>query len=470
VLWENSVVLRNVTHTTIWCPRKGATLLGRPRLLLTAAAEDAGGATVDQTSVSTIAADSDSLKNLLQLQLTHGDFSSLISAKVLSIRVVGTGCVIDLNHQYVDHGYMSRTASYSLQRVLCSLHGTTGLQRNSWLTSLSAVPTRAKPKSGSVDPPKHFRALYEVARRSTLQYVRKDGGMTIEMKERLNTLVTAKLRPYQLDAVTWALQREDALSSTSVLPVVPASNSVASSSSSSLSSLSSSSDPLLRAHHQYLTYPFEDNSGKSLLLSVLGCKVTSNVAAAAARSASSSGGILGDEMGIGKTLEMQTLLLLHPMKRNANTTTNGDQLALENDPDHHDTIRCICDNSNICRDGCARLVKCSQCGTSFHSSCVGGTKLFFNGKKRCLHCLSSSTTKMKCGATLIVCPVAILGQWESELKKHSRPGALRILVYRGIKKLSDNVRSASRAKKRNKREAKVRGIYFHELQEVEAEG
>ena len=36
-----------------------------------------------------------------------------------------------------------------------------------------------------------------------------------------------------------------------------------------------------------------------------------------------------------------------------------------------------------------------------------------------------------CGTTLIVCPSAILGQWVSELQRHSAPGALSLLVYRG---------------------------------------
>ena len=36
-----------------------------------------------------------------------------------------------------------------------------------------------------------------------------------------------------------------------------------------------------------------------------------------------------------------------------------------------------------------------------------------------------------CGATLIVCPSSILGQWVAEIQRHSAPGAVRLAVYRG---------------------------------------
>jgi len=36
-----------------------------------------------------------------------------------------------------------------------------------------------------------------------------------------------------------------------------------------------------------------------------------------------------------------------------------------------------------------------------------------------------------CGATLVVCPSAILAQWRSELKRHAAPGALNVITYEG---------------------------------------
>jgi DNA repair protein RAD5 len=45
-------------------------------------------------------------------------------------------------------------------------------------------------------------------------------------------------------------------------------------------------------------------------------------------------------------------------------------------------------------------------------------------------------------ATLIVCPVALLRQWESELRSKVRPGSLRILQYHGPKRLKDVIKVA----------------------------
>lgn len=41
-----------------------------------------------------------------------------------------------------------------------------------------------------------------------------------------------------------------------------------------------------------------------------------------------------------------------------------------------------------------------------------------------------------CGATLIVCPASILQQWQSEIAKHTQPGALRVITYLGQHKTS----------------------------------
>ena len=38
------------------------------------------------------------------------------------------------------------------------------------------------------------------------------------------------------------------------------------------------------------------------------------------------------------------------------------------------------------------------------------------------------------GNSLIVTPHAILGQWEQELHKHTKPGTLKVLVYDGVRR------------------------------------
>eukprot|EP00897_Mesotaenium_endlicherianum_P009768 jgi/Mesen1/881/ME000115S00006 len=49
-----------------------------------------------------------------------------------------------------------------------------------------------------------------------------------------------------------------------------------------------------------------------------------------------------------------------------------------------------------------------------------------------------------CGATLVVCPAAILQQWEDEIARHTKPGAVRVLVYEGVAHHQPPVASAAR--------------------------
>ena len=136
-------------------------------------------------------------------------------------------------------------------------------------------------------------------------------------KERLARDVTTTLRPYQLDAVAWALGREGAGVHDK-----------------------RASAKFKRSTENYLEYTFEDENGRMLCHSVVGCCVKSvreeeeeeeeeeekeeeeedcavvkSGEQARVSVVGTSGGILGDEMGIGKTLEMQTLITLHPMPR-----------------------------------------------------------------------------------------------------------------------------------------------------------
>ena len=172
---------------------------------------------------------------------------------------------------------MTRSSSIALQRILCALHGNMEMQRNSWLSSISQTASSSSLSLSEKKDhtPKHFRDLYEIARQSTAQYNRSNTSntssnncnndsssgssnnvtMSKKMTERLTRDVTAKLRPYQLDAVTWALEREGASSTNNEAAVTATS--------------------LQQAHSNYLDYLFEDEQGNKFNLNVLGCKVTS---------------------------------------------------------------------------------------------------------------------------------------------------------------------------------------------------
>ena len=119
-------------------------------------------------------------------------------------------------------------------------------------------------------------------------------------------------------------------------------------------------------------------------------------------------------------------------------------------------VCCVCDNESFDHYSPHDLVQCVDCRIFSHVTCLGGKEMFIKGGCKCLHCLSSSPRKLPCGATLIVCPMAILGQWESELQKHSRAGTCNVLVYKGIKVLSDVVRNTKKKKKPKKTKKRKR--------------
>ena len=62
-----------------------------------------------------------------------------------------------------------------------------------------------------------------------------------------------------------------------------------------------------------------------------------------------------------------------------------------------------------------------------------------------------------CGATLVVCPSAILAQWRSELKRHAAPGALNVMTYEGQPRGASGPDAKTRAMK-NTRNAPVSAL------------
>lgn len=64
---------------------------------------------------------------------------------------------------------------------------------------------------------------------------------------------------------------------------------------------------------------------------------------------------------------------------------------------------------------------------------------------RCTRTRASQQVVSDCGATLIVCPASILQQWQSEIAKHTQPGALKVVTYLGQNKTSLDPGTASAA-------------------------
>ena len=117
------------------------------------------------------------------------------------------------------------------------------------------------------------------------------------------------------------------------------------------------------------------------------------------------GGILADEMGIGKTLEVLGLILAHP-RTSSPLAPRGDmrdhtlQDTISSDsPPPNVHMSCICDNNvNDSNVDTSAVAICTACAEWIHPSCMGGEALFNAGGRKCLHCLAKGE-HIPCGAT-----------------------------------------------------------------------
>lgn len=170
-----------------------------------------------------------------------------------------------------------------------------------------------------------------------------------------------------------------------------------------------------------------------------------------------TGGILADDTGLGKTVQVESCVLLHRWRRSAEE--EGELARLRAGslpaavPPHSplaqrlqgagagagpggravQAFRCICQprqwpTAASAKPGAATF-SCSHCSLQQHVECAGADVGGGVGglAPLCSECLSLLDS-IPSGATLVVCTPAILEQWTSELVHHIRPGALRITV------------------------------------------
>ena len=64
---------------------------------------------------------------------------------------------------------------------------------------------------------------------------------------------------------------------------------------------------------------------------------------------------------------------------------------------------------------------------------------------RCTRARASEQVVSECGATLIVCPASILQQWQTEIAKHTHPGALKVITYLGQNRTSLDTQTVDQA-------------------------
>lgn len=140
------------------------------------------------------------------------------------------------------------------------------------------------------------------------------------------------------------------------------------------------------------------------------------------------GGILAEEMGLGKTVELLACIMSNRF-RGPPPMVEGDTAG---DP-QCERIDCVC--GAVAEDDYVGLwLQCEMCKAWLHGSCVGCPQKPPSGDYVCDRCVrksASTPVTQDCGATLIVCPAPILQQWHDEILKHTTPGTLQILVYSG---------------------------------------
>nr|TKW36527.1 hypothetical protein SEVIR_2G446300v2 [Setaria viridis] len=187
-----------------------------------------------------------------------------------------------------------------------------------------------------------------------------------------------------------------------------------------------------------------------------------------------SGGILADEMGLGKTVELLACIFAHrrPFSMDFSISQNKTEMS-QIKRQKVERVECICGAASESFAYKGLWVQCDICDAWQHADCVGYTpkedipfdtaegvaskikkknmKPRIGRKKKpqcsivdtedkyicalCLELTEAAQTNIFSHATLIVCPAPILAQWHSEITRHTRPGSLKVCIYEGARNL-----------------------------------
>ncbi|KAL3154030.1 hypothetical protein ABBQ32_013581 [Trebouxia sp. C0010 RCD-2024] len=158
-------------------------------------------------------------------------------------------------------------------------------------------------------------------------------------------------------------------------------------------------------------------------------------------------------MGLGKTVELLACLLAHPFMPPPHppplNLEIGSTKKVGEKRGRQERIDCLCGvtaDTPAAEQYPGLWLQCDDCLSWLHGACVGYPKRAPKGDfvcGRCTRARASQQVVSDCGATLIVCPASILQQWQSEIAKHTQPGALKVITYLGQSKTSLDHATAS---------------------------
>ncbi|CAD7701108.1 unnamed protein product, partial [Ostreobium quekettii] len=129
------------------------------------------------------------------------------------------------------------------------------------------------------------------------------------------------------------------------------------------------------------------------------------------------GGVLADEMGMGKTIQAIAVILANPIVPARGLKTPKHQLAAMSKPG--------CPSQPLAMDRSPAM--CVPISESLPTTPPAYTA----GMARVLDDVAVSAC---CGTTLVVCPLVAVIQWRQEIARFTTPGALKVLIYHGPKR------------------------------------
>lgn len=135
------------------------------------------------------------------------------------------------------------------------------------------------------------------------------------------------------------------------------------------------------------------------------------------------GGILADEMGMGKTVEILGLMLYNRKKKRKLQELGVDD---KTEQVADGELKCIC-----LKQSKKGLITCEKCGLQQHRKCVLKNSTVEQTRYICPECWRFEPL-VESGTTIIVSPVAIKMQWASEISKHISDKNFKVFIYDGV--------------------------------------